>query len=104
MAGRSSLSATEVQKVALELLARSDIRGKADRARAILLRSRDWRPCDLTRPPGHAARHERTAQPWLRNDNRDTCSCRQYNTARNEPIWHTTREAFAVSLLDRDKR
>jgi hypothetical protein len=43
MSGRSSLSATNEQKAALAELARSELRGEADRARAILLM-----PCSST--------------------------------------------------------
>ena len=42
MAGRSRLTATPAQAVALRELARSDIRGEADRARAILLTLDGW--------------------------------------------------------------
>ncbi len=42
MAGRSSLVATAEQKAALQELSRSDVRGEADRARAILLTLEGW--------------------------------------------------------------
>ena len=42
MAGRSSLIATAEQKAALQALSQSDVRGEADRARAILLTLQGW--------------------------------------------------------------
>jgi transposase len=42
MAGRSSLAATGEQEAALRALSRSDVRGEADRARAILLTLQGW--------------------------------------------------------------
>ncbi len=42
MTGRSSLVAPAEQKAALQALSRSDVRGKADRARAILLTLEGW--------------------------------------------------------------
>ena len=42
MAGRSSLVATAEQKAALQVLSQSDVRGEADRARAILLTLQGW--------------------------------------------------------------
>ena len=42
MAGQSPLSATPEQVTALRELARSEIRGEADRARAILLTLSGW--------------------------------------------------------------
>ncbi len=42
MAGRSPLVATAEQKAALQALSRSDVRGEADRARAILLTLQGW--------------------------------------------------------------
>ena len=42
MAGRSSLVATRKQEAALQELSRSDVRGEADRARAILLTLQGW--------------------------------------------------------------
>ncbi|MFL5287991.1 MAG: hypothetical protein ACJ8AW_45255, partial [Rhodopila sp.] len=42
MSGRSTLRATDDQKAALAELARSDVRGEADRARAVLLTLSGW--------------------------------------------------------------
>lgn len=42
MAGRSSLVATRAQVAELRVLARSDVRGEADRARAVLLTLQGW--------------------------------------------------------------
>ena len=42
MAGRSSLAATREQEAELRALSRSDVRGEADRARAILLTLQGW--------------------------------------------------------------
>ena len=42
MAGQSSLVATAEQKAALQALSQSDVRGEADRARAILLTLQGW--------------------------------------------------------------
>jgi len=42
MSGRSALVATAEQKAALQALSRSDVRGEANRARAILLTLQGW--------------------------------------------------------------
>ena len=42
MAGRSTLEATNQQRTELEELGRSELRGEADRARAILLTLSGW--------------------------------------------------------------
>ena len=47
MPGRSSLVATAEQKAALRELSRSDVRGEADRARAILLTLQGWTSLEL---------------------------------------------------------
>ena len=47
MAGRSSLVATRKQEAELRALSRSDVRGEADRARAILLILQGWTSPEL---------------------------------------------------------
>ena len=47
MAGRSRLAVSSEQKAALKALARSDIRGEADRARAILLTIEGWTSVEI---------------------------------------------------------
>lgn len=42
MVGRSRLAATSAQRADLETLVRSDVRGEADRARAMLLTLAGW--------------------------------------------------------------
>ena len=62
MSGRSSLVATAEQKVALQELSRSDVRGEADRARAILLTLEGWTSLELAEAFGvtpEAVRHWR---------------------------------------------
>jgi len=62
MAGRSSLVATAEQKAELRLLSRSDVRGEADRARAILLTLQGWTSIELAEAFGvtpEAVRHWR---------------------------------------------
>ena len=49
MPGRSPLAATAEQKAALQELSRSDVRGEADRARAILLTLQGWTSVQLAR-------------------------------------------------------
>ncbi len=62
MAGRSSLVATVGQKAGLRALLRSDVRGEADRARAILLTLQGWTSVQLAEAFGvtpDAVRHWR---------------------------------------------
>ena len=62
MAGRSLLVATAEQKAALQELSRSDVRGEADRARAILLTLQGWTSPQLAAAFGvtpEAVRHWR---------------------------------------------
>ena len=62
MSGRSSLVATAEQKAALQELSRSDVRGEADRARAVLLTLQGWTSLDLAEAFGvtpEAVRHWR---------------------------------------------
>ena len=62
MAGRSSLVATAEQEAELRVLSRSDVRGEADRARAILLTLQGWTSVQLAEAFGvtpDAVRHWR---------------------------------------------
>ena len=62
MPGRSPLVATAEQKAALQELSRSDVRGEADRARAILLTLEGWTSMQLAKAFGvtpEAVRHWR---------------------------------------------
>ena len=62
MPGRSPLVATAEQKTALQELSRSDVRGEADRARAILLTLQGWTSLELAEAFGvtpEAVRHWR---------------------------------------------
>ncbi len=62
MAGRSSLVATAEQEAELRALSRSDVRGEADRARAILLTLQGWTSVQLAEAFGvtpDAVRHWR---------------------------------------------
>ena len=62
MAGRSSLVATAEQEAELRSLSRSDVRGEADRARAILLTLRGWTSWEVAEAFGvtpEAVRHWR---------------------------------------------
>ena len=62
MVGRSPLVATREQEAALQELSRSDVRGEADRARAILLTLQGWTSVQLAAAFGvtpEAVRHWR---------------------------------------------
>ena len=62
MPGRSPLVATAEQKAALQELSRSDVRGEADRARAVLLTLEGWTSVQLAKAFGvtpEAVRHWR---------------------------------------------
>jgi transposase len=62
MAGRSSLVATAEQEAELRALSRSDVRGEADRARAILLTLQGWTSIEVSEAFGvtpEAVRHWR---------------------------------------------
>ena len=62
MAGRSSLVATAEQEAELRALSRSDVRGEADRARAILLTLQGWTSLEVAEAFGvtpDAVRHWR---------------------------------------------
>ena len=65
MAGRSRLTATPAQAVALRELARSDIRGEADRARAILLTLDGWTSVELAQAFGVTAASVRHWRAWF---------------------------------------
>ena len=55
MAGRSRLTATAEQVAALKALARSDVRGEADRARAVLLTLEGWTGVEIAEAFGVTA-------------------------------------------------
>ena len=62
MPGRSPLVATAEQKAALQELSQSDVRGEADRARAVLLTLEGWTSLELAKAFGvtpEAVRHWR---------------------------------------------
>ena len=65
MAGRSRLTATPAQVPALRELARSDIRGEADRARAILLTLDGWTSVELAQAFGVTAAPVRHWRSWF---------------------------------------
>jgi transposase len=65
MAGRSRLTATPAQVSALRELARSDGRGEADRARAILLTLEGWTSVELAQAFGVAAESVRHWRTWF---------------------------------------
>jgi transposase len=65
MAGRSRLSATPEQFAALRDLARSDVRGEADRARAILLTLSGWTSPRLAEAFGVTADSVRHWRQWF---------------------------------------
>ncbi len=65
MAGRSRLTAKATDVVALRELARSEIRGEADRARAILLTLEGWTSVDLGRAFGVTADSVRHWRNWF---------------------------------------
>lgn len=65
MSGRSRLSATAGQKAALGELARSEVRGEADRARAILLTLSGWTSVQLGEAFGVTADSVRHWRQWF---------------------------------------
>src|ERR1700746_1636446 len=65
MAGRSTLEATKQQRVELEELARSDVRGEADRARAILLTLSGWSGPEVAEAFGVTADSVRHWRQWF---------------------------------------
>lgn len=65
MAGRSTLEATKQQQVELEELARSDVRGEADRARAILLTLSGWSSPEVAEAFGVTADSVRHWRQWF---------------------------------------
>lgn len=65
MAGQSPLSATPEQVTALRELARSEIRGEADRARAILLTLSGWTSPQLAEAFGVTADSVRHWRQWF---------------------------------------
>lgn len=65
MAGRTSLVATATQQAELRELARSDVRGEADRARAILLTLSGWTSERLAEAFGVTADSVRHWRQWF---------------------------------------
>lgn len=65
MSSRSSLSATTEQKAALTELARSELRGEADRARAILLTLLGWTSPEVAEAFGVTADSVRHWRQWF---------------------------------------
>jgi transposase len=65
MAGRASLVATATQQAELRELARSDVRGEADRARAILLTLSGWTSERLAEAFGVTADSVRHWRQWF---------------------------------------
>ena len=65
MASRSSLCATNEQKAALAELARSDVRGEADRARAMLLTLAGWTSGQIAQAFGVTADSVRHWRQWF---------------------------------------
>lgn len=65
MSGRSPLSATSAQQVELRSLARSDVRGEADRARAILLTLTGWTSGQVAEAFGVTADSVRHWRQWF---------------------------------------
>lgn len=65
MAGRSRLSATPEQVAALKELARSEVRGEADRARAILLTLAGWTSAEVAEAFGVTACSVRHWRTWF---------------------------------------
>ena len=65
MAGRSSLVATAEQKAVLRALPRSDVRGVADRARAILLTLQGWTSWQVAAASGVTADAVRHWRGWF---------------------------------------
>src|SRR4051794_19220742 len=65
MSGRFSLSATPAQRAELQELAGSDVRGEADRARAILLTLSGWTSPELAEAFGVTADSVRHWRQWF---------------------------------------
>lgn len=65
MAGRSRLAATAAQRADLEALARSDVRGEADRARAMLLTLTGWTSVEVAEAFGVTADSVRHWRQWF---------------------------------------
>ena len=65
MAGRSRLAATTAQHAELGMLARSDVRGKADRARAMLLTLAGWTSIEVAEAFGMTADAVRHWRQWF---------------------------------------
>ena len=65
MSSRSSLSATTEQKAALTELARSELRGEADRARTILLTLSGWTSPEVAEAFGVTADSVRHWRQWF---------------------------------------
>ena len=65
MAGRSRLSATPEQIAALKELAHSEVRGEADRARAILRTLEGWTSVELAQAFGATAESVRHWRNWF---------------------------------------
>lgn len=65
MSGRSRLSATAEQVAVLRDLARSDVRGEADRARAILLTLSGWTGVQIAEAFGVTADSVRHWRQWF---------------------------------------
>jgi transposase len=65
MSGRSPLCATEEQEAGLAELARSELRGEADRARAILLTLSGWTSIDVAEAFGVTADSVRHWRQWF---------------------------------------
>ena len=65
MTGRSPLRATDEQKAALAELARSDVRGEADRARAMLLTLSGWTSAEIAAAFGVTADSVRHWRQWF---------------------------------------
>lgn len=65
MIGRSTLRATDDQKAALAELARSDVRGEADRARAVLLTLSGWSSGQIAEAFGVTADAVRHWRQWF---------------------------------------
>ena len=65
MPGRSSLVATDEQKAALADLARSDVRGEAGRARAMLLTLSGWTSGQIADAFGVTAASVRHWREWF---------------------------------------
>jgi transposase len=66
MAGRSLLVATAEQEAELRVLSRSDVRGEADRARAILLTLQGWTSGEVAEAFGVTPEAVRHWRGWFR--------------------------------------